>query len=110
MTNKELVIVLREFHLDETYFFSLFLNTRPYHSKCLCDNLFNVNETQMKLPSQTVSREFQAVTVGRIMMLMLILIIHLRRSSTRPRLVGGPRQCDALVICVAFCILKQLYF
>jgi hypothetical protein len=40
----------REFNLDETYFFSLFLNTLSYHPKCLCGNLFNANETHMKLP------------------------------------------------------------
>ena len=40
----------REFHLDKTHIFSLFLNTLSCHPKCLCNNLFNVNKTQMKLP------------------------------------------------------------
>jgi hypothetical protein len=30
-THRELVIVPREFHLDETYFISLFLNTLSCH-------------------------------------------------------------------------------
>ena len=50
ITHIELVIVSREFHLDETYFFSLFLNTLSCHQKYLCGNLFNANKTDMKLP------------------------------------------------------------
>jgi len=42
--------VPREFHLDKTHFFSFFLNTMSCYLKCLYGNLFNVNETQMKLP------------------------------------------------------------
>jgi hypothetical protein len=49
-THRELVIVPREFHLDETHFISLFLNTPPRHQKCQRGNLFNANETHMKLP------------------------------------------------------------
>jgi hypothetical protein len=49
-TQRELVIVPREFHLDETHFFSLFLNTLSCHQKYLCGNLFNANETNVKLP------------------------------------------------------------
>jgi hypothetical protein len=30
-------------------FFSLFLNTQSYHQKYLYDNLFNMNETYIKL-------------------------------------------------------------
>jgi hypothetical protein len=41
--------VPREFHLDETHFISLFLNTTPCHQKCQRGNLFNANETHMKL-------------------------------------------------------------
>jgi hypothetical protein len=48
MTHKELVIVPREFHLDETHFFSLFLNTLSCHQKYR-DNLFNANKTRVKL-------------------------------------------------------------
>ena len=43
-------IVPREFHLDETHFFYLFLNTLPCHQNSLCGNLFNANKTHMKLP------------------------------------------------------------
>ena len=32
-THRELVIVPREFYIDETHFFSLFLNTQPCHKK-----------------------------------------------------------------------------
>jgi len=48
-TRIELVIMPIEFHLDEIYF-PLFLNTSSCHQKYLWDNLFNVNETHMKLP------------------------------------------------------------
>jgi hypothetical protein len=42
----------REFHLDKTHFFSLFLNTLSCHQKYLCDNLFNANKVHMKLPQR----------------------------------------------------------
>ena len=33
-----------------SHFFYLFLNTLPCDPKCLCGNLFNANETHVKLP------------------------------------------------------------
>jgi hypothetical protein len=58
MTHSKLVIVSTEFHLDETCFFSLFLiNTLSCHKKYLCDNLFNVNKTHIKLPLR-LAKEF----------------------------------------------------
>jgi len=42
--------VPREFHLDETHFFSLFLNTQSCHRKSQCGNIFNANKTHIKLP------------------------------------------------------------
>jgi hypothetical protein len=48
MTHKELVIVPREFYLNETHFFSFFLNTLSYYQKYR-DNLFNTNKTPVKL-------------------------------------------------------------
>jgi hypothetical protein len=56
----ELVIVLREFRLDETYFFSLFLNILSCHPKYLCGNLFNINKTHVKLPLTSLSGGFMA--------------------------------------------------
>ena len=68
MTHKELVIVSREFHLDESHFFSLFLNAMSCHQKCLCDNLFDANETHMKhviKTSYTIKWEFHVTLVLR---------------------------------------------
>jgi len=48
-TYRDLVTVLREFHLNETHLFSLLLNTLSCHKKYLCNNLFNINETHLKL-------------------------------------------------------------
>jgi len=53
--------VPREFYLDETHFFSLFLNTLPCHPKCLCGSLFNVNKTQMKLPLTGLMRRQSSI-------------------------------------------------
>ena len=63
MTHKELVIMSREF-----YFTSLFLNTLSCHRKCLCDNLFDANETHMKhviKTSYTIKWEFHVTLVLR---------------------------------------------
>ena len=57
MTHKELVIVPREFHSHDTHFFSIFLNALSYHKKCLCDNLFNADETLMKFLLRRVGRD-----------------------------------------------------
>ena len=61
MTQRELVIVSREFYLDKTHFFSLFLNTLPHHQKCICGNLFNANETHMKLTSRLALESFHII-------------------------------------------------
>jgi hypothetical protein len=45
MTRCELVTVLGEFHLHETYFFSLSLIMVLHNKKCLRDSLLNVEET-----------------------------------------------------------------
>jgi hypothetical protein len=58
MTHRELIIVLRKFHLYETQF-SLFLKMLPHHKKRLYDSLLNANETLMKM-SQRYTRSLGA--------------------------------------------------